>query len=41
VIRWSLTEITPDSFHWLGECSTDGGATRQLQVEFFARRVAD
>jgi hypothetical protein len=39
-VRWSFTEITPDSFHWLGERSTDNGATWQLQAEFFARRVA-
>jgi hypothetical protein len=38
--RWSFTEITPDSFHWLGERSLDGGATWRLQVEFFARRSA-
>src|SRR5712691_5195108 len=40
VIRWSFTEITPDSFHWLGARSPDGGTTWRLQVEFFARRVA-
>jgi hypothetical protein len=39
-IRWSFTEITPNSFHWLGERSTDGRATWRLQAEFFARRVA-
>ena len=39
-VRWSFTEITPDSFRWLGERSLDGGATWQLQVEFRARRVA-
>ena len=38
-VRWSFTEITPDSFHWLGERSPDGGKTWRLQVEFFARRV--
>ena len=38
--RWSFTEITPNSFHWLGERSPDGGATWHLQVEFFARRSA-
>ena len=38
-VRWSFTKITPNSFHWLGERSPDGGATWQLQVEFFARRV--
>jgi len=35
--RWSFTEIKDDSFHWLGEVSTDGGATWRLQVEVFAR----
>lgn len=39
-VRWRFTEITPDSFHWLGERSRDGGATWHLEVEFFARRVA-
>jgi hypothetical protein len=39
-VRWSFTEIRPNSFHWLGERSSDGGATWKLQVEFFARRVA-
>ncbi len=39
-IRWSFTEITPNSFHWLAERSPDGGATWRLQVEFFARRIA-
>jgi hypothetical protein len=38
--RWSFTEITPNSFHWLGERSLDGGKSWQLQIEFFARRVA-
>lgn len=38
--RWSFREITPSSFHWLGERSADEGATWQLQVEFFARRIA-
>ncbi len=38
VLRWSFTGIEPDSFHWLGEISTDGGATWRLQVEVFARR---
>jgi hypothetical protein len=40
MVRWSFTGITPDSFHWLGERSQDGGATWRLEVEFFARRVA-
>ena len=39
-IRWSFTEITPDSFRWLGERSLDDGATWHLQAEFRARRVA-
>lgn len=39
-IRWSFTDITADSFRWLGERSLDGGASWQLQAEFLARRVA-
>ena len=39
-VRWSFTEIMPDSFHWTGERSADGGATWRRQVEMFARRVA-
>ena len=39
-VRWSFTERTSDSFRWLGERSLDGGATWQLQAEFFVRRVA-
>lgn len=38
-VRWSFTEITDNSFRWRGERSRDGGATWQLQAEFFARRV--
>jgi hypothetical protein len=36
-IRWSFTEITPNSFRWRGERAADGGW--RLQAEFFARRV--
>jgi hypothetical protein len=39
-LRWSFTEITPNSFHWLGERSPDGGQSWWLQIEFFASRVA-
>jgi hypothetical protein len=39
LIRWSFTEITPNSFRWLGEISADKGATWRLNVEFSARRV--
>lgn len=38
-VRWSFTEITPDSFRWLGQRSSDDGATWQLQAEFLARRA--
>lgn len=41
VLRWRFTEIEADSFHWLGEISTDKGATWRLQVEVFARRAAE
>jgi hypothetical protein len=40
ILRWSFTEIAPNSFHWLGEHSADGGATWRLQVDILARRVA-
>ena len=38
-VRWSFTRITPNSFHWLGERSDDGGKTWRLEVEFFVRRA--
>ena len=33
----AFTDITPDSFCWLGERSLDEGATWQLQARFLAR----
>jgi hypothetical protein len=38
-VRWAFTDIKPDSFHWIGERSNDGGATWRAQIEFFARRL--
>jgi len=38
-LRWRFTEITANSFHWLGEISGDDGKTWRLQVEVFARRA--
>jgi hypothetical protein len=40
LIRWSFSEIIPNSFRWQGETSDDQGATWRLNAEFFARRVA-
>lgn len=37
--RWRFTEITPDSFRWLGESLKPDGTTWQLEGEFRARRV--
>jgi hypothetical protein len=37
--RWSFTEITPDSFHWLGESLGMGSATWRVEGEFRARRI--
>lgn len=37
-VRWRFTEMTPDSFHWIGERSSDEGKSWSLVVEFFARR---
>ena len=39
LIRWSFREITPTSFRWLGERSTDEGRTWRLDAEFQVRRV--
>jgi hypothetical protein len=38
-IRWSLSEITRDSFLWRGEASADEGKTWRLVVAFTARRM--
>lgn len=38
-LRWRFTEITANSFRWLGEISRDDGKTWRLQVEVFARRA--
>jgi len=37
--RWSFTEITPDSFRWLGESLKPDGRTWMLEGEFRARRM--
>jgi hypothetical protein len=39
-LRWRFTKIRADSFHWLGEVSTDNGRSWRLQVEVFATRRA-
>jgi hypothetical protein len=37
--RWSFTEITSDSFHWLGEALEPDGKTWKLEGEFRAKRM--
>lgn len=37
--RWRFTEITPDSFHWLGEALEPNGRDWKLEGEFRARRL--
>ena len=37
--RWTFTEITPDSFHWLGQALQHDGKNWRLEGEFRARRV--
>jgi hypothetical protein len=43
-MRWSFSQITPNSFRWRGETSRDSSeaadASWRLDVEFFARRFA-
>ena len=38
-MRWRFTEITPASFHWIGEAMRDAGKQWELQVEVFAQRA--
>ncbi len=37
--RWRFTEITPDSFHWIGESLLPDGQTWRLEGEFRAKRT--
>src|SRR5271165_4021528 len=37
-IRWIFTDITPDSFRWLGEALNPDGRTWELETEFRAKR---
>jgi hypothetical protein len=37
--RWRFTEITPDSFHWIGESLLPDGNTWKLEGEFLAKRI--
>ena len=39
VTRWRFTDITLDSFHWIGEALGPDGARWQLEGEFLARRM--
>jgi hypothetical protein len=36
--RWSFRDITPTSFRWVGEASSDGGKTWVQDEEMLARR---
>ena len=38
-LRWSFTDITANTFRWLGERSLDDGKSWQLQAEFHVRRA--
>jgi hypothetical protein len=37
--RWRFTEITPNSFHWIGESLNPDGATWKLEGEFRCKRM--
>jgi hypothetical protein len=40
-LRWSFNDIKPDSFHWLGEISTDGGKHWKVEQEMrLTRRLS-
>lgn len=38
-MRWRFTDITPASFHWIGEFMRDDSTRWELQVEVFAERA--
>jgi hypothetical protein len=38
-IRWIFTDITADSFRWLGEALNPDGNTWKLEAEFLGRRI--
>lgn len=38
--RWRFTEITADSFHWIGEALDTDGKTWKLEGEFLATRMS-
>ena len=37
--RWRFTEITADSFHWIGEVLNPDGQTWKMESEFLAKRI--
>jgi len=39
-IRWIFTDLTPDSFRWIGEALQSDGKTWKLEAEFHGRRMA-
>jgi hypothetical protein len=40
LIRWTFTDITPDSFTWQGFASADDGASWRLVQRMYASRVS-
>lgn len=38
-IRWTFSEITPDSFRWTGEALRTDGKSWKLEAQFLARRA--
>ncbi len=39
LLRWRFTEIQPDSFWWIGECSTDETRTWRIEERMYCTRA--
>jgi len=41
LLQWRFQDVTPDSFHWTGHTSDDGGASWHLEQAMDAQRLPE